>query len=250
MAAGNVSVGPVILIREWHRCRFLWNEAVHQLETGRKPNFAKLGKLLAEARTQSSWLRGGSPVAQQQMIRTFAQALDASFTVKGHGRPRYKSRKKTLSRDLPSEPSSVRITRDSLGRWYASFVVTRERQPVPITDEEFDLPHAQHRTRCAAELAKSQKRMARRPRGKGQAPSKGYRQARKQAADAAIATMKRELVERGRRAGRKVVLVRPAYTTMTCSRCFARANPSNSGNESSYAGRAGIPHVGIGTLPE
>ncbi|MGN5238692.1 MULTISPECIES: zinc ribbon domain-containing protein [unclassified Rhodococcus (in: high G+C Gram-positive bacteria)] len=35
--------------------------------------------------------------------------------------------------------------------------------------------------------------------------------------------MKRELVECGRRAGRKVVLVRPAYTTMTCSGCFARA---------------------------
>ncbi|MGN5238691.1 MULTISPECIES: RNA-guided endonuclease TnpB family protein [unclassified Rhodococcus (in: high G+C Gram-positive bacteria)] len=105
------------------------------------------------------------------------------------------------SRELPSEPSSVRITRDSLGHWYASFVVTRAREPIPALDdgsgvgidwgvsktatataEEFDLPHAQHRKRCAAELAKSQKRMARRRRGKGQAPSKGYQQARKQAA--------------------------------------------------------------------
>ncbi|TCN58147.1 hypothetical protein EV641_101249 [Rhodococcus sp. SMB37] len=39
------------------------------------------------------------------------------------------------SRDLPSEPSSVRITHDSLGHWHASFVVTRERQPIPITDD-------------------------------------------------------------------------------------------------------------------
>lgn len=48
------------------------------------------------------------------------------------------------------------------------------------------------------------------------------RMARK-AADAAIGAAKRELIERGVRAGRKVVMVRPAYTTMTCSRCFARA---------------------------
>jgi putative transposase len=42
-------------------------------------------------------------------------------------------------------------------------------------------------------------------------------------ADAAIGAAKRELIERGTRAGRKVVLVPPAYTTMTCSGCFARA---------------------------
>jgi len=41
----------------------------------------------------------------------------------------------------------------------------------------------------------------------------------RKAADAAIGAAKRELVERGRRAGRKVVLVPPACTTMTCSEC-------------------------------
>ncbi|MFD6675333.1 RNA-guided endonuclease InsQ/TnpB family protein [Rhodococcus zopfii] len=253
------------------------------------------------------------------MLRTYAQALDASFTVKGRGRPGFKARKKTLpsleytrrgfrirdgrlvlpkgvtipvvwSRTLPSDPSSVRITRDSLGHWYASFVVTREPVPIPVadpdsgigvdwgvsrtataTEERFDLPHAGHRKRCAAELARSQRRMARRRRGKGQPPSKGYKRARRtaarvqkkaarqnrhdgriwaktvvdahhliavedfipgflakstmarKAADAAVATVKRELVERGRRAGRRVVMVRPAYTSMTCSGCFARA---------------------------
>jgi putative transposase len=45
----------------------------------------------------------------------------------------------------------------------------------------------------------------------------------RKAADAAIGAAKRELIERGVRAGRKVVLVPPAYTTMTCSECFARA---------------------------
>ncbi len=162
------------------------------------------------------------------MLRTYAQALDTSFTVKGRGRPRFKARKKTLpsleytrrgirdgrlvlpkgvsipvvwSRELPSEPSSVRITRDSVGHWYASFVVTRVAEPIPVadpdsmvgiawgvtqtataTDTRFDLPHAGHRKRCAAELAKSQRRMARRRRGKGHAPSMGYQRARKTAA--------------------------------------------------------------------
>ena len=253
------------------------------------------------------------------MLRTYAHALDASFTVKGRGRPRYKSRRKTFpsleytrrgfrirdgrlvlpkgvsipvvwSRALPSEPTSVRITCDSLGHWYASFVVTRDAEPFPAadldsgvgidwgvartataTDTRFDLPHAGHRKRCAAELAKSQRRMARRRRGRGHPPSKGYQRARKtaakvhkkaarqnrhdgwiwaktvvaenqllavedfkpkflaksnmarKAADAAVGAIKRELIEQGRRAGRKVVVVRPAYTTMTCSRCFARA---------------------------
>ena len=32
------------------------------------------------------------------------------------------------SRELPSEPTSVRVYRDSLGHWYASFVVRRERE--------------------------------------------------------------------------------------------------------------------------
>ncbi|GAB3969635.1 zinc ribbon domain-containing protein [Plantactinospora veratri] len=45
----------------------------------------------------------------------------------------------------------------------------------------------------------------------------------RKSADAAIGAAKRELVERGRRAGRKVVLVPPAYTTMTCSQCGTRA---------------------------
>ncbi|WP_072812017.1 RNA-guided endonuclease InsQ/TnpB family protein [Rhodococcus zopfii] len=306
------------LIAEWHRCRFLWNEAVHQQKTGGKPTFAKLSKQLTDTRARSTWLRDGSQVAQQQMLRTYAHALDASFTVKGRGRPRYKSRRKTFpsleytrrgfrirdgrlvlpkgvsipvvwSRALPSEPTSVRITCDSLGHWYASFVVTRDAEPFPAadldsgvgidwgvartataTDTRFDLPHAGHRKRCAAELAKSQRRMARRRRGRGHPPSKGYQRARKtaakvhkkaarqnrhdgriwaktvvaehqllavedfkpkflaksnmarKAADAAVGAIKRELIEQGRRAGRKVV-VRPAYTTMTCSRCFARA---------------------------
>ncbi|WP_328412462.1 RNA-guided endonuclease InsQ/TnpB family protein [Nocardia sp. NBC_00403] len=304
------------LVSEWHRCRFLWNEAVHQRKSGAGSTFGKLGKLLTEARGRTAWLREGSQVAQQQTLRTYTQALDHSFTVKGRGRPRFKPRKKALlsleytvrgftiragrlllpkgvsipvvwSRELPSDPTSVRITRDSPGHWYASFVVRREVETVPTveggvgidwgvsvtattTDTRFDLPFLGHRKRCAAELAKAQRRMARRHNGKRGPQSRGYKRAAREAAklhkkaarqtrhdsrvwakrvvahhaliavedfrpkflakstmarkaaDAAIGGAKRELVERGVRAGRKVVLVQPAFTTMTCSRCFAR----------------------------
>ena len=192
------------------------------------------------------------------------------------------------SRDLPSEPTSVRVYRDSLGHWYASFVVRREVEPAPevsgsigidwgvsttatTTDPAYDLPHVGHRKRSAAELAKAQRKMARRARPRGHAQSKGYQRAKREAAkvaktaqrrnthagrvwsqkvvanhqtiaiedfhpkflakstmarkasDAAASTVKRTLIEYAVRAGRKVVLVQPAYTTMTCSGCFARA---------------------------
>ncbi|MFF0245069.1 hypothetical protein ACWDR9_09645 [Streptosporangium sandarakinum] len=37
------------------------------------------------------------------------------------------------SRDLPAEPSSVRIHRDPLGHWYASFVVPAQAEELPAT---------------------------------------------------------------------------------------------------------------------
>ncbi|MFF4875170.1 RNA-guided endonuclease InsQ/TnpB family protein [Micromonospora sp. NPDC000668] len=304
------------LLSEWGRCRWLWNEAVHQQKSGGKPTFCKLSKLLTEARSRSQWLRDGSQVAQQQTLRTYALALQHSFKVKGRGRPTVKRRKTTLpsleytvrgftvrqqrlrlaggieipvvwSRDLPSESTSMRVYQDSLGHWYASFVVRREATPTPATDRSigvdwgvtttatttnpaYDLPHLGHRRRCAAELARVQRKMSRRRRPRGNPPSKGYLRAKRQAAkvhkkaarqnthdsrqwakkvvddhsviavedfkptfltrttmarkaaDAAIGAAKRELINRGTRAGRKVVLVPPAYTTMTCSECGTR----------------------------
>ncbi|RAO61623.1 RNA-guided endonuclease InsQ/TnpB family protein [Micromonospora saelicesensis] len=305
------------LLAEWGRCRWLWNEAVHQHKSGNKSTFGALSKMLTEARARYTWLRDGSQVAQQQTLRTYAAALAHSFTIKGRRRPTVKARKRSLpsleytlrgftiadgrlrlargismpvvwSRPLPSPPTSVRVYRDSLGHWYASFVVRRERIDAPAasgaigidwgvtttattTDARFDLPHLGHRKRCAAELAKAQRKMARRRRPKGHAQSNGYRSAKRaaaklhkkaarqnthdsrqwakaivdnhqviavedfkpkflakstmarKAADAAIGAAKRELIERGTRAGRKVVLVPPAYTTMTCSSCATRA---------------------------
>lgn len=304
------------LVAEWHRCRFLWNDAVEQERSGAKVSFGALCKRLTAGRAEHAWLREGSQVAQQQALRTFAQAFDHSFKVKGRGKPRFKSTKKTRpsleyttrgfsvrdgrlvlpkgvsvpvvwSRDLPSEPTSVRVYRDSLGRWYASFVVRREVVALPevegaigvdwgvattatTTDPDYDLAHVGARAKSAGQVARAQRKMARRRRPRGRAQSNGYRRAKreaatvaktaqrrnthtgrvwarrvtadhqliaienfrprflakstmaKKAADAAVSTIKTTLIEYATRAGRKVVLVEPAYTTMTCSACGTR----------------------------
>ena len=106
------------------------------------------------------------------------------------------------SRGLPSEPKSVRVSMDSLGHWYASFVVqvdeTTDHLPAtggdPIgvdwgvseiattTSDNHDLPHRQRGKNAAAGLARYQRRMARRKPKKGQPGSRGYQAAKKQTA--------------------------------------------------------------------
>ncbi|GAB3993446.1 hypothetical protein GCM10029992_05090 [Glycomyces albus] len=73
------------------------------------------------------------------------------------------------SRPLPDEPSSVRVYQDSLGHWYASFVVPAQVQPLPdtgiaigvdwgvrelatTTSDEHDLPHPEHGKQVEGEL--------------------------------------------------------------------------------------------------
>lgn len=317
------------LLGEWGRCRWLWNEAVHQHKAGRKPTMRILSNLLTDARGANTWLRDGSQVAQQQMLRSYAQSLHHSFSVKGRGRPTFKARKKVLpsleyttrgfsiregrlilpkgvsipvvwSRDLPSVPTSVRVYQDSLGHWYASFVVTRDIEPAPdaeggigidwgvsvtatTTDPAYDLPYQAHAKNAAADLEKHQRRMARRRPKPGQSGSKGYQRAKRdaarlhkkvarqrqhtsrvwarrvvadhqmiaiedfklkflaqstmarKAADAAIGITKRTLIEYAKRAGRQVVMVKPAYTTMTCAACGTRAKERLLLNERIFA---------------
>lgn len=213
------------LLAEWGRCRWLWNEAVHQQRSGQKPTLRKLGRLLTEARASFSWLRDGSQEAQAQTLRTYARALNRSFTVKNCRRPQLKKAKSALPslgysrrngftltnnrlcvrkcppipvvwhRALPSEPSSVRVYRDSLGHWYASFVVRREAEPLSetegaigvdwgvrvtatTTDPAYDLHYAGHMKQAADGLAKYQRRMARRAPKPGRKASNGYRRAK------------------------------------------------------------------------
>jgi putative transposase len=200
---------------------------------GEKCGPARLDKMLTEARAGTPWLARGSSVPQQQLIRDFgkcrAKALkdikDRLPQRQRAGMPKHKKKREanpTLnytrrgfrlkdgrlhlaggivltvvwSRNLPTDPSSVRVYRDSLGNWYASFVVPAEVQPLPATgamigvdwgvretatttSDAHDLPHAQHGRRAKAKLTRYDRMMARRKPAKGRAASKGYREAKK-----------------------------------------------------------------------
>ncbi|WP_406380683.1 RNA-guided endonuclease InsQ/TnpB family protein [Streptomyces sp. NBC_01618] len=234
------STAGAALEAEWARCRWIWNESCARSKKAHaedeKCGPARLDKMLTEARTAMSWLREGSSVPQQQLIRDFgksrAKALNdikARLPMRQRaGMPKYKKKHETdptlnytqrgfrlkdgrlhlaggisltvvWSRDLPEPPSSVRVYRDSLGHWYASFVVPTATEVLPstgavigidwgvketatTTSDDHDLPHAEYGKKAAGGLARYQRMMARRRAPRGKAQSKGYRKAQRQAA--------------------------------------------------------------------
>ncbi|MGA5129005.1 transposase [Streptomyces blastmyceticus] len=217
----------------WNQC-VAESRAAHK--AGEKCGPARLDRMLTGWRTGHEWLRVGCSVPQQQIIRDFAKSrakalkdIKARLSVRRRaGMPRFKKKdlaEPTLnytrrgfrlkdgrlhlaggivltvvwSRGLPADPSSVRIYCDSLGHWYASFVVRAGAQPFPASDrcigidwgvketatttsDGHDLPHAGHGKKAADKLARYQRMMARRKPGRGQAASKRYRKAKRQAA--------------------------------------------------------------------
>jgi putative transposase len=229
-----------LLLSEWDRCRWVWNQCVAASRAAHKAKEpcgpAALDKTLTGWRAEHEWLREGASVPQQQIIRDFAKSrakalkdIKARLPMKQRaGMPQFK--KKDLaapslnytrrgfrlkdgrlhlaggialtvvwSRELPAEPTSVRVYRDSLGCWYCSFVVPAAVEPLATTgrcigvdwgvketatttSDAHDLPHPQHGKTATAKLAHYQRMMARRKPAKGQPGSKGYRTARKQAA--------------------------------------------------------------------
>ncbi len=292
-----------VLVDEWHRCRWLWN----QMAAARNDRARRLikGSDLTGARKQLDWLRAGSQNAQEQTLyrfkgkgkRAFKSKRDApslgysrnGFSIK-NGRLKLKgiSLPVVWHRGLPSEPSSVRVYRDSLGHWYASFVVRVDDVALPeapgavgidwgvvsiatASDPEFDFESPVFALRAAKQLTRYQRMMARRKPAPGKTASGGYKRAKRgaakthkkvarqrqhtsrqwarkvvaanqtievedfrtkflfqstmarKAADNAVGQAKRELIYYAARAGRTVVMVPPAYTTMTCSNCDARA---------------------------
>ncbi|WP_043676924.1 RNA-guided endonuclease InsQ/TnpB family protein [Streptomyces xylophagus] len=231
------------LYAEWGRCRWVWNEcvakskAVHARNkaTGEKATCgpAQLDRMLTAARKATPWLREGSSVPQQQIIRDFGKSrAKAQKDIKDRlpqtrraGMLKCKKKREALpslnytqrgfrlkdgrlylasgivltvvwSRDLPASPSSVRIYQDSLGHWYASFVVPAQAEPLPetgavigidwgvketatTTSDAHDLPHPQHGQKAQAKLSRYDRMMARRRPKKGRPSSKGYREAKK-----------------------------------------------------------------------
>ncbi|GAA2588025.1 RNA-guided endonuclease TnpB family protein [Streptomyces roseoviolaceus] len=174
------SAARTALTGEWDRCRWVWNECVaksravhlHNKKTGEKQTCgpAQLDRMLTEARKAIPWLREGSSVVQQQVIRDFGRSRAKAHkditerlpVVRRAGMPTGKTKREARpslnytkrgfrlkggrlhlaggivvrvvwSRELLAEPSSVRVYQDSLGHWYGSFVVPAEVQPLPRT---------------------------------------------------------------------------------------------------------------------
>lgn len=195
-------------------------------------------RMLTGARAITPWLAEGASVPQQQVIRDFgkcrARALKdikerrpareragmPGYKRKGAAAPSlnytrrgFRIREGCLhlaggiivsvvwSRELPTEPSSVRVFQDAVGHWYASFVVPAEVRPLPgtgrvigidwgvretatTTSDPYDLPHPEHGRKAKEKLSRYDRMMARRRPKKGQATSRGYREARRQRAKA------------------------------------------------------------------
>ncbi|NGO73277.1 RNA-guided endonuclease InsQ/TnpB family protein [Streptomyces boncukensis] len=256
------------LAGEWDRCRWVWNECVakskavhlHNKATGEKRPCgpAQLDRMLSAARQTTPWLREGSSVPQQQIIRDFGRSRAKAHTDirerlpmrQRAGMPKWKKKRDALptlnytrrgfrlkngrlhlaggivltvvwSRDLPAEPSSVRVYQDSLGHWYASFVVPAQVQPLPrtgrvigidwgvketatTTSDSHDLPHAEHGRKAKEKLTRYERMMARRKPAKGQPASKGYREAKKLRAKA-HRKIARQRQDTGRKWAKKVV---------------------------------------------
>lgn len=196
----------------------------------------RLSSMLTDARASTPWLAEGASVPQQQTIRDFGKSRtkalkDIKARLPQHrraGMPKYRRKhgsRPTLectrrgfrlkderlhlaggivltvvwSRDLPAVPSSVRVYEDSLGHWYASFVIPARLELLPATgrvigidwgvketatttSDAHDLPHQQHGKTAAERLARYQRQMARRRAPKGQVQSRGYREAQARAA--------------------------------------------------------------------
>ena len=215
------------LNREAGRCRWVWNQCVAadraaRASSDKTPSGATLDKALTEWRAGNDWLAEGSSVAQQQTIRDWHTNRQAAFRVKGRRPPKFKAKRRdrpslnytrngfklrdgrlivaggvnlpvVWSRELPSDPTSVRVYQDSCGYWWASFVVQVE-EAWPDADgaigfdfgikavatgssEGYDLPNPRHAKAAQATVAGYQRMMARRRPSPGKTGSGGYREA-------------------------------------------------------------------------
>ncbi|MFD9320556.1 RNA-guided endonuclease InsQ/TnpB family protein [Streptomyces sp. NPDC060053] len=219
---------------------------------------ARLDRMLTAAREATPWLAAGSSVVQQQLIRDFGKSRgkalkdirDRPPVRQRAGMPGYKRKhgsEATLnytrrgfrlkggrlhlaggiglslvwSRKLPAPPSSVRVHRDSLGHWYASFVVPAQPEPMPATgralgvdwgvretatttSDTHDLPHAEHGGRAAQKLSRYDRMVARRKPKKGQKASRKYQEAKRWRAKA-YQKIARQRQDTARKWAKKVV---------------------------------------------
>jgi putative transposase len=219
---------------------------------------ARLDRMLTEARAATPWPAEGSSVPQQQLVRDFAKSRakalkdikDRLPVTRRAGMPKYKKKREaepTLnytrrgfrlrdgrlhlaggivvrvvwSRDLPAEPSSVRVYQDTLGHWYCSFVVPAKLQPLRSTgavigidwgvketattaSDAHDLPHPRHGKKAREKLTRYDRMTARRKPKKGRPASTGYRDAKRWRAKT-YKKIARQRQDTGRKWAKKVV---------------------------------------------
>lgn len=157
------------LLMHCGHARYVWNLAVEQQAHWRPgrmpaPGYNAQSRQLTEARAEFDWLRAGSHTVQQQALRDFAQAM-AGFFAGTHRRPTWRKAGRhegfrqvglrphqvaalsrrwavvqvpkvgwvrfRLSRPVPPEVKSYRVTRDRAARWHIAFTAIPGPAPAP-----------------------------------------------------------------------------------------------------------------------
>ncbi|MFI7297033.1 RNA-guided endonuclease InsQ/TnpB family protein [Streptomyces sp. NPDC050121] len=239
----------------WNEC-VARSEKAHR--DGEECGPARLDRMLTVARAVTPWLAEGASVPQQQVVRDFGRSRakglkdikDRLPMKRRAGLPRHKGKRTSdpslnytrrgfrlkdgrlhlaggivlsvvWSRGLPAEPSSVRVYRDSVGDWYASFVVGARIEPLhatgrvlgvdwgvkeiaTTTSDAHDLPHPEHGRKAKGKLCRYDRMMARRKPEKGQAASRGYQEAKRWRAKS-YRKIARQRQDRARKWAKKVV---------------------------------------------
>jgi transposase, IS605 OrfB family, central region len=138
--------------------RYVWNEALAYCHTaGKYLGYNQLSSWLTQLKKSVAWLREVSSVGLQQSLRHLDKAYQRFFNKEG-GAPRYRKKKTNQSttlvgsafslrgkgvylakigvvkpiwsRELPSQPSSVTVIKDSAERYFLSFVVEVEPEKI------------------------------------------------------------------------------------------------------------------------
>lgn len=205
-----------LLAKTFGCCRFVWNHVLkartdsYYLD-GKSVSYNEASTMLTKLKKESdfSWLSEVASVALQQSVR-YQQAAFKNFWDKRAKYPKFKSKhgkqsfslvgtaikyndgqlfiaksKEPLnirwSRELPSKPSSITISKDKAGRYFVSMLCEFESKPMPvtakkvgidlglknlfITDSGEKVDNPRHTKRYENKLAYLQRKLAKKKKG-------------------------------------------------------------------------------------
>lgn len=210
-----------LLAKSFGCCRFVWNNSLKYrtdayYERGESIAHSVLEKRLVPLKAEFEWLKEVSSVIFQQALRDQQEAFK-NFWEKRAKYPKFKSKhdkqairltkaafnyhdgqlfiaksKKPLdirwSRELPSEPSSITISKDKAGRYFVSMLCEFESKPMPvtaktvgidlglnnlfITDSGEKVDNPRHTKRYENKLAHLQRQLPKKKKGINLSPTK------------------------------------------------------------------------------